>query len=71
MFRLIKQVFITLMSYVGFLGTKCVSLNNKPCMIRPSFINIKSVELSYYPSMISVDKFNGNRYAVDDIRCNC
>ena len=33
MFRLVKQVFITLLNFSGSLATKYVSLNKKPCMI--------------------------------------
>ena len=32
MFRLIKQVFISLLSFSRVLSTKCVSLNNEPFM---------------------------------------
>ena len=35
MISLIKQVFIVLLSFTRYLATKCVSLNNEPCMIRP------------------------------------
>ena len=33
MFRLIKQVFIALLSFTGSLATNCVSLNNETCML--------------------------------------
>ena len=32
MFRLIKQVFLVLLTFVGSLATKCLSLSNEPCM---------------------------------------
>ena len=35
MFRLIKQVLIGLLSFGESLTTKCMSLKNEPCMIRP------------------------------------
>ena len=56
MFGLIKQVFITLLSFSGSLAIKCVSLNNEPCMIRPILIDLNPAELNYYPFMISLDK---------------
>ena len=56
MLRLIKQVFIALLSFSGSLTTKSVSLNNEPCMIRPTLIDLNPVELNYYPFMISLDK---------------
>ena len=34
MASLIKQVFIALLSFSNSLATKCVPLNNEPCMIR-------------------------------------
>ena len=43
MFRLIKQVFITLLSFSGSLATKYVSLNNEPCMIGPTLIGLKPI----------------------------
>ena len=50
--------FIALLSFSVSLATKCVSLNNDPCTIRPTLINLNSVELSYYPFMISLNKFS-------------
>ena len=34
-----KPVFIVLLRSSGSLATKCMSLNNEPCMIRPTLIN--------------------------------
>ena len=59
MFRLIKQVFILLLSFSKSLATKCLSLNDEPCMVRPTLIDLNHVELKYYPFMISLDKRNG------------
>ena len=67
MFRLIKQVFITLLSFSESLTTKCVSLNNEPCMVRLTFIDLNSVELNFYRFVISLDKCNGNCDVVDDL----
>ena len=39
MFRLIKQVFIELLS---------VSLSNEPCMDRPTLFDLNPVKLNYY-----------------------
>ena len=65
MFWLIKQVFIVLLSFGEFLASKCVSLNNKSCMARPSFIGLNPVEFNYYSFIISLDKYSGNCNAVD------
>ena len=42
------------------LATKCMSLNNEPCMIRPTLIDLNPVELNYYSFMISLDECNGS-----------
>ena len=47
-------------SFSGSLATKCMSLINKPCMIRPTLVDLNHVDLNYYPFMISLDKFNGS-----------
>ena len=33
-----------------------MSLNDKPCLVRPTFIDLNTVELRYYPFMISLGK---------------
>ena len=55
MFGLIKKIFIGL--WTGIVSTsnhtKCVSINNQKCMIRPTLINLHpdeySQEFHYYP----------------------
>ena len=58
MFWLIKQVFIALLSFSRSLATKCVSLNDEPCMTRPILIDLNPIELNYYPCMICLHKCN-------------
>ena len=48
-------------------ATKCVSLNNEPCMIRPTVIDLNPNELSYYLFMISLDECNESCDSVDDL----
>ena len=67
MFRLIKQVFIALLSFSESLATKSVSLNNEPCKIRSTLIDLNPIELNHYPFMVSLDKYNGICNAVDDL----
>ena len=50
MFGLIKQEFIVLLSFDESLATKCMSLSNEICMIRPDPIDLNPVELNYYYS---------------------
>ena len=40
--------------------TKCVSLNDELCTIRPALIGLSTFDLKYYPFMISLDKRNGS-----------
>ena len=64
----IKQVCIVLLSFSESLAhiakvsdqTKCLSLNDEPCMVRPTFIDLNPVELKHYLIMISLDKCNGS-----------
>ena len=67
MLWLVKQVFVALLSFNGFLTTKCTSLNNDPSMARPTLIKLNPVEFNYYPFMISLDKCNGSYNVVDDL----
>ena len=40
--------------------TKCLFLNDEPCMVRPTLIDLNSVELKYYAFMISLNKCIGS-----------
>ena len=40
--------------------TKCLFLNDEPCIIRSTLINLNSVAFKYYPFMISLDKCIGS-----------
>ena len=63
MFSLIKQVFIVLLRFSKSLArnrTKCLFLNDKPCMDRPTLIDMNPAELEYYPFMISLNKCTGS-----------
>ena len=68
MFILTKQVFYVLLCitvfyvllfYVSREQTKCLFLNDKPCMV-PTVIDLNPLELNYYPFMISLDKCTGS-----------
>ena len=66
MFNLIKQIFIVLLRFSSSLAcvakvsdrTKCVSLNDKPCMVRSTLIDLNPIELKHCSVMISLDKCN-------------
>ena len=44
-----------------------MSLNNEPCMIRPTLIDLNPVEVNYYSFMISLDECNGSYNSVNDL----
>ena len=67
MFWLIKQGCIALLSFSGSLAAKCVSLNNKSSMNRPTLIDLNPAKLNYYPLVFSLDKCNWSCNAVDDL----
>ena len=63
-------MFITSLSFSRFLATKCESLNNEPCMIRPTLVDLNLVWLNYYPFMVRLDKCSGSFNSVDDLSSN-
>ena len=67
MFRLIKQIFVALLTFSASLATKCMSLNSEPSMIKTTLIDLNPAKLNHYPFMISLDKCNGSYNAVDDL----
>ena len=58
MFILNKQVFIILSSFRSSLATKCLSLNDQHCMVRPTFIDLNPLKPKCYPSMVSLNKYS-------------
>lgn len=56
-----------IMSFGGFLATRCVSLSNEPSFNRPTLIDLNFIKLNYYPFKVSLDKSSGSRNAADDL----
>ena len=54
------SLFVVLRSFSSSLATKCLFLNDEPCMVRPTLIDRNLVELKYYPFVISIDKCTGS-----------
>ena len=57
------NLFIVLLSFSSYLAcdrTKCLFLNDKPCRVRPTLIDVNPLELKYYPFMISLNKCTGS-----------
>ena len=52
-------MFFALLSFSSSLATKCVPLNDEPCIVRPTLIDLNP-ECKYYPFMISLDQCNGS-----------
>ena len=56
MFGFIKKIFFTTMMLLGCNTLECVSMNNQICKVRPQMININSIEPSFYPYSIKINK---------------
>ena len=54
MFEFVKQAFTALLSFTRSLVTKCLSLNNVPCLARSTLIDLNPDELHYNPLMVSL-----------------
>ena len=57
------SLFIVLLTFSRSLArdwTKCLFLNDEPCMVRPALIDLYPVELKYYPFIISLNKCTGS-----------
>ena len=50
-------LFIASLSFSSSLAIKCLFLNDEPCIVRPTLIELNPVELKYYPFLISLNKF--------------
>ena len=70
MFRAIKQVFTALLRFSSTLATKCMSLNNQPCITRPTLIDLNPDEcnqgLGHHPSVVNFNRFDGSCKTLDD-----
>ena len=49
------SLFIVLLSFSKSLATKCLFLNDEPCIVRPTIINMNPNELKYYAFLISLN----------------
>ena len=54
--------FIVLLSSLAHVADliKCLFLNDVPCMVRPTLIDMNPVELKYYSFIISLNKCTGS-----------
>ena len=51
---------LVLLSFSESLAIKCLFLNDEPCMVRPTIIDVSPVKLKYYRFMISLDECSGS-----------
>ena len=57
------SLFIVLLCFSSSLAcdrTKCLFLNDEPCMVRATLIDLNPFELKYYPFMIIFKKCTGS-----------
>ena len=58
-----SSLFIVLLSFSVSLAnerTNCLFLNDEPCMVRPTLIDVNPVELNYYSLMINLITYTGS-----------
>ena len=66
MFKFIKYIFFTIMTFISCHALKCVSMNNQECKIRPEIINFNSNKPSFYSYSILVNKCSGSSNNIND-----
>ena len=75
MFRFVKQIFVSVMTFFGCniscvnslnAVPKCISMNNQECKIRPEIVNIYSNEPSFCPYSIKLIKYSGSCNDMND-----
>ena len=54
-----SSLFFVLLGFSKSLATKCLFLNDEPCMVRSTLIDMNPNELKYYPLIISLNKCTG------------
>ena len=59
-------MLIVLLIFGEPLGTNFMSLDNEPCMGRPTINDLNHIELQYYPFMISLNKCSGSCNAANN-----
>ena len=66
----IREMFIVLelvlFCYDGALFIKCVSMNNQPCLVRPTLIDLNPDKHHYYPFIVSMSRCDGSCNTLED-----
>ena len=66
------HLFIVLLGFSESLARdrlKCLFLNDEPCMVRPTLIDMNPGDLKYYPFMISLNKYTRSCNALSPKIC--
>ena len=71
MFRFIKKVFFTAVTFLNFNlsninSLECVSMNYQECKTGTKIININNNEPVFYPFSIKANKCSGSRNNIND-----
>ena len=64
MFKSIKQIFISTLTFFGSLlnvnSLECISLQNQERKVRPEIVNTNNNDPIFYPFSIKINKCSGN-----------
>ena len=64
LFEVIKEEFIAALSFSKSLAAKYVSLNNQPCIVKSTLIDLNPdeprIELYYHPFLVTLDRYDGS-----------
>ena len=69
MFGFVKRIFVlAIMGYdlSSVNLSKCISIKNQECKVRPEIVNVNSNKLIFYPFSISTSKFRGSCNNIND-----
>ena len=65
MFKFVKQIFVSTITFFGSLPSvnplECVSMNNQECKVGPEIFNVNSNEPLFYPFSIKASRCSGSR----------
>ena len=71
MLRFVKQIFVSIMIFIGcnlsnLNSLKCISIKNQECKIRPEIVNVNSNEPTFYPYSVKINKCRGSCNNIND-----
>ena len=71
MFGFIKLIFISTMLFFGCSlpsvnYSKCISMNNQKCKVRPQIVNVNSEEPVFFLFSIKISKWSGSCNSIND-----